>query len=170
MILSISFLGFSVPGGVPGWVCWICVSVIYSIFHHARLVWYGVILSQILCMCHMCDSGPPQEFGELYGQEYGVGEFNLYAIHSLCNSVFMKVSRVSVFRILSLVCDTILLGLRLWTLCPSRSILCMGFYPMLSSMSYDCLWLLHCLVFFFYFIFIRNLTILYCAASSTIKR
>jgi hypothetical protein len=64
-------------------------------------------------MCRMCDGGPPQEFGELYRQEYGAGKFDLYVIHLLCNSVFMKVSRVSVFEILSLMCDTILLGLRL---------------------------------------------------------
>jgi hypothetical protein len=63
-------------------------------------------------MHHMCDGGPPQEFGELYGQEYCAGEFDLYAIHSLRDSVFAKVSRVSVFGILSLVCNTILLGLR----------------------------------------------------------
>jgi hypothetical protein len=62
-------------------------------------------------MCHMCNGRPPQEFGELYGQEYGTGKFDLYVIHSLHDSVFMKVSRVSVFGILSLVCDTILLGL-----------------------------------------------------------
>jgi hypothetical protein len=56
----------------------------------------------------MCNSGLQQEFGESYEREYCAGEFDLCVIHS----VFAKVSGVSFFGILSLVCDTILLGLR----------------------------------------------------------
>jgi hypothetical protein len=60
----------------------------------------------------MCNRGLPQEFGESYAREYCAGEFDLCVIHSLRDSVFAKVSGASLFGILSLVCDTILLGLR----------------------------------------------------------
>ena len=46
----------------------------------------------------MCDGEPPQEFRELYRQEYHMGKFNLYAIYLLCDSVFAEVSRMLVFE------------------------------------------------------------------------